>query len=76
MVACLTHPVRARLCDSLEASHHTSAKRRIAAMEKTPEAATQPLAPIAGLRGFCVLSVSQSEYLALVDYTGRQIGNR
>lgn len=38
-------------------------------MEKTPEAATQPLAPIAGLRGFCVLSVSQSEYLALVDYT-------
>ncbi len=67
------NPVRAKLCDSLDASHHTSAKRRIAAIEKQPKIADQSLSPIAGLRGFCVLSISQSEYLALVDYTGRQI---
>jgi len=54
------NPVRAKLCDSLEASDHTSAKQRIAAIEKTPAAATIPLAPIAGLRGFGVLRMSQA----------------
>ena len=67
------NPVRAKLCDSLADSHHTSAMRRIAAIEKKPAVGAQPLAPIVGLRGYCVLSISQSEYLALVDYTGRQI---
>jgi REP element-mobilizing transposase RayT len=67
------NPVRAKLCDSLDASHHTSAKRRIAAIEKKPDVAAQPLAPIAGLRGYCVMRISQSEYLALADYAGRQI---
>ena len=67
------NPVRAKLCGSLDASHHTSAKRRIAAIEKKAEIADRPLAPIAGLHGFGVLCMSQSEYLALVDFTGRQI---
>lgn len=52
---------------------HTSARRRIAAIEKKSTVAAQPQAPIAGLRGCCLLSISQSEYLALVDYTGGQI---
>jgi REP element-mobilizing transposase RayT len=67
------NPVRAKLCDSLDASHHTSAKQRIAAIEEVPATATNALAPIAGLRGFGVFRINQAEYLALVDYTGRQI---
>ena len=36
-------------------------------------AGSRPLGPIAGLRGFGVLSMSQADYLVLVDFTGRQI---
>ena len=36
-------------------------------------AGSRPLGPIAGLRGFGVLSMSQADYLVLVDCTGRQI---
>ena len=39
---------------------------------KSP-AGSRPLGPIAGLRGFGVLSMSQADYLVLVDCTGRQI---
>jgi hypothetical protein len=67
------NPVRAKLCDTLAACAHTSARERLSAIEKKPVTAEQPLAPIAGLRGFAVLHLSQFEYLQLVDYTGRQI---
>jgi REP element-mobilizing transposase RayT len=67
------NPVRARICDTLEASAYTSAVKRLSAIEQEPAVAEQPLAPIAGVRGFGVLRMTQAEYLALVDYTGRQI---
>jgi hypothetical protein len=67
------NPVRAKICDSLEESHHTSAKQRIAAIADNPSASDRALAPIIGLLGFGVLSISQEDYLALVDFTGRQI---
>jgi hypothetical protein len=67
------NPVRAKICDTLEASVHTSARERPSAIENIASAAGQPLAPIAGVRGFGVLRMTQAEYLILVDYTGRQI---
>jgi hypothetical protein len=67
------NPVRARICDTLEASAHTSARVRLSEIEQKPSAAARPLAPIAGIRGLSVLLMSQAEYLGLVDYTGRQI---
>ena len=67
------NPVRARICDTLEASVHTSARERLSAIESDATAAEKPLAPIAGVRGFGVLRMTQAEYLILVDYTGRQI---
>jgi hypothetical protein len=67
------NPVRAKICDSLEESDHTSAKQRIATIADNPSASDQALAPIIGLLGFGVLSISQADYLALVDFTGRQI---
>ena len=67
------NPVRAKLCDTLEASAHTSARQRLARIEEEPSATEQPLAPIVGFRGFGVLHLNQIEYLQLVEHTGRQI---
>ena len=67
------NPVRAKICDTLEASVHTSARQRLTKIEQESAAADRPLAPIAGIRGMCVLRMTQAEYLSLVDYTGRQI---
>ena len=67
------NPVRAKICDTLEASVHTSARQRLTEIDQESAAADQPLAPIAGIRGLCVLRMTQAEYLSLVDYTGREI---
>ena len=67
------NPVRAKICDTLEASVHTSARVRLTEIEQESSAANRPLAPIAGIRGLSVLRMAQGEYLSLVDYTGRQI---
>ena len=67
------NPVRARICDSLEDSAHTSAKARLDSIEKDQHQVDQPLAPVWGLRGYGVLTLKQRDYLELVDRTGRQI---
>ena len=67
------NPVRAKICDTVETSKHTSAHERLTEIDRDSAAADWPLAPIAGLRGLGVMRMTQSEYLRLVDYTGRQI---
>ncbi len=67
------NPVRAKICDTLEASVHTSARRRLTAIEQESAAANWELASIAGIRGVCMLPLTQAEYLSLLDYTGRKI---
>jgi hypothetical protein len=67
------NPVRAAMCDTLEASHHTSARQRITEIEAEPRSAMYALAPVLGVRGLSVLRMSQAEYLGLVDCAGRQI---
>ncbi len=67
------NPVRARICDSLEDSAHTSARARLDSIEKDPHLIDQPLAAVLGLRGFGVLPLKQRDYLELVDHTGRRI---
>jgi hypothetical protein len=49
------NPVRAGMCDTLEASHHTSARQRIIEIEAKPESAVRALAPVLGIRGLSVL---------------------
>ena len=67
------NPIRARICDSLEDSLHTSARARLGAIEKDQTRADQPLAPVLGVPGLCKLAMSQRDYLDLVDHTGRRI---
>jgi len=67
------NPVRAKICDNLEDSAHTSARARLDSIEKDRHQIDRPLAPVLGLRGFGVLALKQRDYLELVDHTGRQI---
>ena len=67
------NPVRARICDSLQDSVHTSARARLDSIAKDRHQIDRPLAPVLGLRGFGVLALKQRDYLELVDRTGRQI---
>lgn len=67
------NPIRAGLCETLAASDHTSAQKRLRAIEAEPEQAEAALAPVAGIRGLCVLPMTQIDYLRLVDASGRQV---
>jgi|GEM_PF-3853505 len=59
------NPVRAKICDSLEASEHTPARARIDAIDKNFHEADCALRPVLGLPGFGVLTMSQADYLEL-----------
>jgi len=66
------NPVRAALCETLEDSAHTSARQRLKHHEAEP-ATGEVIAPIAGVAGQCVVGISASDYLHLLDWTGRQV---
>jgi hypothetical protein len=67
------NPVRAKICGTFEASAQTSARVWLTEIKQDVTAAERPLAPIAVIRGLSVLRMTQTGYLSLVDYTGRQI---
>ena len=67
------NPVRAKICDNLEDSAHTSARTRLRNIDQDPGQGGSQLAPVLGLRGFSVLTIRQRDYRELVDHTGRQI---
>jgi hypothetical protein len=76
VLACMAYvdlnPIRAGLCDSLDASVHTSIPHRIAECAREPNAA-RPLAPVAGAATPEAPILTTAEYLAVVDWTGRQV---
>lgn len=67
------NPIRAGIADKLEESEHTSVVLRLEALQRDPEQAEKPLQPIAGIGVFQRLSMSNRQYIELVDFTGRQI---
>ncbi|NJR44089.1 transposase [bacterium] len=66
------NPVRAKVADSLSTSHHTSVKIRSKAIRGDLRAAAKPLKPLLGCQSYSLPKISEAEYIALVDYTGRQ----
>lgn len=66
------NPIRAGVVRKLEASMHTSAVARIAAVRSEPTTLTRALGPIAGsLRP--QLALTTADYLQLLDWTGRTL---
>jgi REP element-mobilizing transposase RayT len=71
------NPVRAKICDQLEGSEHTSLTQRIETARRGEQAASKPeritpLRPVAGLQAELTLTVSEADYLAIVRWTGQQ----
>jgi hypothetical protein len=67
------NPVRAKTADDLEASDHSSIQARFKAIRKDPKLASAPLQPLMGVRCHNLPEIRQGDYLALVDFTGRQL---
>ena len=73
------NPIRAKIANTPEESEFTSIFERIRSVRHQPKSSKEPplwLTPIANLdnsRGF--LPISLSEYLTLVDETGRELKN-
>jgi len=76
VLACMAYvdlnPIRAGLCDHLDASVHTSIPHRLGECAREPDAA-RSLAPVAGAAAAESPGLTTSEYLAVVDWTGRQV---
>ncbi len=66
------NPIRAGIARRLDQSRHTSIQRRIASTLDRPEALRASLKPLAG-RIAPHMSINTAEYLALVEWTGRQL---
>ena len=68
------NPVRAGMASDLAESDYTSIKRRLEAMtEATPD--SELLRPLAGLAPVDAFPITLSDYIDLVDWTGRQVRN-
>ena len=67
------NPIRAGVTTRLDRSDHTSVRERIAELERAPELSRQELGAVCGLRSVPTLPLTRAEYIALVDWTGRQV---
>jgi REP element-mobilizing transposase RayT len=72
------NPVRAGICDTLEDSDHTSIQQRLKETRKSVHdrrakktVTAKPLGPLVGLRAAVRLSISQTDYIDLVEWTGQ-----
>jgi len=66
------NPIRAGMTDRLDQSRHTSIARRIGQAQQDAGVETTRLEPVAGRTSVERLSIRTSDYLELVDWTGRQ----
>jgi REP element-mobilizing transposase RayT len=67
------NPIRAEIATSVRGSKHTSVRKRAIQLAGQLEQSKLPLRPILGIASSHTPSLSQADYIDLVDYTGRQI---
>ena len=66
------NPIRAGITQRLDRSRHTSVARRVEALRREPERNRAKLGPVCGATR-ARLSLGQADYIALVDWIGRQV---
>ena len=73
------NPARAAMCDTLDESDHTTIQRRLREREQLTKRRLagknllkRPLKPVAGLDADALLDMTESSYIALVQWTGEQ----
>ena len=73
------NPARAAMCDTLDKSDHTTIQRRLREREQLTKRRLagknlldRPLKPVAGLDADALLDMTESSYIALVQWTGEQ----
>jgi len=67
------NPIRAKVADSVSSSKHTSIRKRGKAVRGDLKAGAQPLKPLMGCQSYNLPTLTEGEYIDLVDYTGRQV---
>jgi REP element-mobilizing transposase RayT len=71
------NPARAKMADTLEESDHTSIKSRLetrgSALRSSTKLSTAGLKPVAGLDAEALLDMTETNYIALVQWTGEQL---
>ena len=77
MLAAMTYvdlnPIRAKTAAGLNRSKHTSVRARHRLVLRQPELANRPLFAMIGASSFNASTITQADYLELVDFTGRMI---
>ena len=66
------NPARAAICDTLAESDHTTIQRRLRERERGKKLLDRPLTPVAGLEADTLLDMTESTYIALVQWTSEQ----
>ena len=76
VLACMAYvdlnPIRAGLCDRLDESVHTSIPARVIQCEATTDP-SPVLPPVAGVHGLDGPALTLTDYLAVLEWTGRQL---
>ena len=67
------NPVRADIANGVSTSDNTSVQMRNDQIRKNEVVASQTLAPLAGVKSFNMPPMTEAEYIALVDFTGREL---
>ena len=65
--------MRADIAKGVSTSDNTSVQMRHDQIRKNEACASQQLAPLAGVKSFNVPLMTEAEYIALVDFTGREL---
>ncbi len=66
------NPVRANIAEGISTSRYTSIKSRHLEILRDQSNASAPLVPLIGVKSFNVPTLTNAEYIDLVDFTGRE----
>ena len=66
------NPIRANIAEGISTSRYTSIKARNSEILRDQSKASEPLMPLIGVKSLNVPTLTEAEYIDLVDFTGRE----